>query len=1017
MSQQSSAQPDTHSPDTQAIERKWQKRWREQGYYEIDNDDPRPPYYVLSMYPYPSGRAHMGHVRNYTIGDLLVRYRTMQGDGVLSPIGFDSFGLPAENAAIATGEHPRPFTDARIDELSESLERIGAVYDNRRRLKSHDPEYMRWTQWLFLKFYEAGLAYRGEAPVNFCPGCQTVLANEQVLADGTCERSGHLVEKRTLTQWFLRITDYVQELLDDLEPLAWPERVKAMQRNWIGPSEGVEFTLEVAGDGWGGDGGVVGGVGGDAAGGGDAAAGGAEAGGVGGDAGGASDTAGEVSEVGGVSGGGEAGGISSGRTSAGDGEGVRVFTTRPDTSFGMTFVVMSPEHPRVMEFTSDIQRAEVEAFVAEVSQRSEIERMSAEGPAERRGVFTGAWLTNPFNGRPVPLYLADYVLMGYGTGVVMAVPGEDQRDWQFAEAHGCDIIRTVRPPEDWDGQAWMGEGESINSEWLNGLPVDEAKAKASDWLAAEGIGERITHYRLRDWGISRQRFWGCPIPVVHCDKCGIQPVSESELPVLLPEVADFLPTGESPLGRDEAFLSAVCPSCGGEARRETDTMDTFVDSSWYFLRFAELGGGGDGGGVAGEGVAGGEAAAGNGGVAGGDVSGSDGDVADEVVAGGEVSGSDGDVAGEVVASNGDVAGNGGAQVAEGTPFSLKSLERWLPVDQYIGGIEHATMHLIYARFFVKALSDMGIAPKDLREPFARLFTQGMILKDGSKMSKSKGNLVAPEEILDAQGADALRLAHLQVKPPQDSVDWEDFGLEGCAKYLARVWRLAIGHPEAFPAGTGEDRQPTEADEEIITAAHRLIDRVTRDFEKWAYNTAVAACMEFTNLLYRYVKQPPRPETLDFAIDTLLLLMAPMVPHITAELWEIRRSEKAKGDEANSDEASDDAANSRKASDDEASGIGGNSKETNGEEGSKSHSDDIHRQPWPTPDPKRLQVERCTMIVQVNGKLRDRIEVDASITEEEATQTALASPRVAPLLADAPPKRVIAKPPNLINLVT
>ena len=959
-SQQSVAQADTHSPDTQALERKWQKRWREQGYYEIDNDDPRPPYYVLSMYPYPSGRAHMGHVRNYTIGDLLVRYRTMQGDGVLSPIGFDSFGLPAENAAIATGEHPRPFTDARIEELSESLERIGAVYDNRRRLKSHDPEYMRWTQWLFLKFYEARLAYRGEAPVNFCPGCQTVLANEQVLADGTCERSGDLVEKRTLTQWFLRITDYVQELLDDLEPLAWPERVKAMQRNWIGPSEGVEFTLEVEGDGWGGAGGEVGGVGGGA---------------TGGDATDASDAAEGVAE---------AGGISSGKTPAGGGEGVRVFTTRPDTSFGMTFVVMSPEHPRVMEFTSDAQRAEVKAFVAEVSQRSEIERMSAEGPAERRGVATGAWLRNPFNRRPVPLYLADYVLMGYGTGVVMAVPGEDQRDWEFAEAHGCDIIRTVRPPDDWEGQAWMGEGESINSEWLNGLSVEEAKVKSSDWLEAEGIGERITHYRLRDWGISRQRFWGCPIPVVHCDKCGIQPVPESELPVLLPEVADFLPTGESPLARDKSFLSAVCPSCGGKARRETDTMDTFVDSSWYFLRFAELGGGVDGGGVAGS----------NGHVAGEGVADSNGDVAD----------------GNVAASNGDVASNGDAPHAETAPFSLKSLERWLPVDQYIGGIEHATMHLIYARFFVKALSDMGIAPKDLREPFARLFTQGMILKDGSKMSKSKGNLVAPEEILDVQGADALRLAHLQVKPPQDSVDWEDFGLEGCAKYLARVWRLSIGHPEAFPAGTGEDRQPTEADEEIQTATHRLIDRVTRDFEKWAYNTAVAACMEFTNLLYRYVKQPPCPDTLDFAIDTLLLLMAPMVPHITAELWEIRHSDEANG-EPNADKASGDA----------ASGVDGSSKETSGEQTSgkqanKSHSSDIHRQPWPTPDPKRLQVERCTMIVQVNGKLRDRIEVEATITEEEATQTALASPRVAPLLEGATPKRVIAKPPNLINLV-
>ena len=843
MTQKSMEQSDTHSPDTQAIERKWQKRWREQGYYEIDNDDARPPYYVLSMYPYPSGRAHMGHVRNYTIGDLLVRYRTMRGDGVLSPIGFDSFGLPAENAAIVTGEHPRPFTDARIEELSKSLERIGAVYDNRRRLKSHDPSYMRWTQWLFLKFYEAGLAYRGEAPVNFCPGCQTVLANEQVLADGTCERSGDLVEKRTLTQWFLKITDYVQELLDDLEPLVWPERVKAMQRNWIGPSEGVEFTLEVA----------------------DAPA----------------------------------------------SEGVRVFTTRPDTSFGMTFVVMSPEHPRVMEFTSDAQQAEVKAFVAEVALRSEIERMSAEGSAERRGVATGAWLRNPFNGRPVPLYLADYVLMSYGTGVVMAVPGEDQRDWEFAEAHGCDIIRTVRPPDDWEGQAWMGEGESINSEWLDGLSVAEAKEKASDWLETEGIGERITHYRLRDWGISRQRFWGCPIPVVYCDECGIQPVPESDLPVLLPEVVDFLPTGESPLGKDEAFLTAECSACGGEARRETDTMDTFVDSSWYFLRFADP-------------------------------------------------------------SN------------EAAPFSQESLERWLPVDQYIGGIEHATMHLIYARFFVKALSDMGLAPKDLREPFARLFTQGMIHKDGYKMSKSKGNLVAPEEILDVQGADALRLAHLQVKPPQDNVDWEDFGLEGCAKYLARVWRLATNHPEAFPAGAGEVRQLTGADEEILNATHRLIDRVTRDFEKWAYNTAVAACMEFTNLLYRYVKLPPHRETLDFAVDTLLLLMAPMVPHITAELWEIRKEAEIR-------------------------------KEVRGEAVGDGASD-IHHQAWPTPDPKRLLVERCTMIVQVNGKLRDRIEVDTNISEEEATQVALASSRVATLLDGAEPKRVIAKPPNLINLV-
>lgn len=831
--------------DIQFIEAKWQKKWREDGSYEIANEDARPPYYVLCMYPYPSGSAHMGHVRNYTIGDVLVRYRTMQGDGVLSPIGFDSFGLPAENAAIATGEHPRSFTDARIEELLESLERIGAVYDHRRRLMSHDPEYMKWTQWLFLKLLEAELAYRGSAPVNFCPGCQTVLANEQVLPDGTCERSKDLVEKRVFTQWFFRITEYVEELLEDLEPLGWPERVKAMQRNWIGRSPGVEFTLPVV-------------------------------------------TAdGEVSE---------------------DREGVRVFTTRPDTSFGVTFAVMSPEHPRVKELTSPAQAKAVEEFVRDVSQRSDIERLSAEGPADRRGVATGAWLRNPFNGRSIPLFLADYVLMGYGTGAVMGVPGEDQRDWDFAEAHQCDIIRTVQPPPDWQGQAWTGEGESINSQWLDGLSVAEAKEQAMDWLESEGLGQRVTNYRLRDWGISRQRFWGCPIPVVYCQDCGVQPVPEAELPVLLPEVADFLPTGESPLNRDKEFLETTCPSCGGPAKRETDTMDTFVDSSWYFMWFTEK--------------------------------------------------------------------HDWLNTATlDRPFSLQSLQHWLPVDQYIGGIEHAVMHLIYARFFVKALSDLGIAPKDLREPFARLFTQGMILKDGSKMSKSKGNLVAPAEILDRQGADALRLAHLQVKPPQDNVDWEDFQVEGCAKFLARVWRLAVWDDEIFPHISKADRSAEKLDADIAAASHRFVDKVTKDFDKWSYNTAVAACMEFTNTLYRYIQSDevkelggPHQDILESAVDKLLLVLAPMVPHITSELWELR------------------------------------------------HGSDVHRQSWPVADSAQLALERCVMVVQVNGKLRDRLEVEADISEEAAVELALASTNVGNYLKGKELKRVIAKPPNLINLV-
>ena len=613
--------PMAEAYDVHEIERKWQARWRDEGTYEIDNGDPRPPFYVLCMYPYPSGPAHMGHVRNYTFGDLNVRYRTMQGHGVLSPIGFDSFGLPAENAAIKSGSHPRAFTDARIAELKASLTRLGAVYDWRREVRSHDPSYIRWTQWIFLRLLEAGLAYRKMAPVNWCPGCQTVLANEQVLPDGTCERSGDLVTKRDLEQWFFRITAYADQLLDDLDGLDWPERVKIMQRNWIGRSEGVEFDLPVQG------------------------------------------------RVGDLA--------------------IRVFTTRPDTSFGMTYVVLAPEHPLVPELTTDEQRPEVQAFVARVSGESDIERQSTEGPLEKRGVFTGSYAINPFNGEPVPVYLADYVLMGYGTGAIMAVPGEDQRDWDFATVYGLPIIRTVQPPEGWEGEAYTGEGVAINSQWLNGLGKAEALAKAMDWLEAEGIGKRTVNYRLRDWLLSRQRFWGCPIPIVYCPQHGAVPVPNGDLPVLAPDDVEFRPSGESPLEYHEGFLNTTCPVCGEPATRETDTMDTFVDSSWYFLRFTD-------------------------------------------------------------------------PWNDKAPFDPEMAHHWLPVDQYIGGIEHAILHLMYARFFTKALSDLGVAPPDLREPFGRLFTQGMIRMDGSKMSKSKGNLVAPERYFDTVGADALRLFHLFV---------------------------------------------------------------------------------------------------------------------------------------------------------------------------------------------------------------------------------------------------------------
>ncbi|HWG73000.1 MAG TPA: leucine--tRNA ligase [Acidimicrobiales bacterium] len=814
--------------DPQAIEAKWQRRWAEEGTYDVDNDDPRPPAYVLCMYPYPSGPAHQGHVRNYTFGDLLVRHRTMCGYAVLSPIGFDSFGLPAENAAIKTGTHPRVFADARIDELKSSLKGLGAMYDWRREIRSHDPSYMRWNQVIFERFLEAGLAYRKNAPVNWCPGCQTVLANEQVLPDGTCERSGDVVVKRDLEQWFFRITDYADELLEALDALDWPERVKTMQRNWIGRSEGAQFRLRIVG-----------------------APPGADA--------------------------------------------IEVFTTRPDTGFGMTFVVLAPEHPLVGAITTDDQRPEVEAFVARVGTESEIERQSTEAPLDKRGVFTGAYALNPFTGAEVPIYLADYVVMTYGTGAIMAVPAEDQRDWDFATAYGLPIVRTVQPPEGFDGEAYTGDGPRINSGWLDGIAdTAQAKARAIAWLEDHDLGSRTVHYRLRDWLLSRQRYWGCPIPVVHCPIDGVVPVPTDDLPVLLPDDVEFAPTGESPLRRHEGFLHTVCPRCGGPAERETDTMDTFVDSSWYFLRFCDPW------------------------------------AADEAI-------------------------------------DAEAAVLWMPVDQYIGGIEHAILHLLYARFYTKALSDVGLAPPGIREPFDRLFTQGMIRMDGSKMSKSKGNLIAPARYFDTVGADSLRLFHLFVGPPADDFDWSeqtDEIIDGCHRFLARVWRLASGD-----VGEAVGREVTDADTDVERATHRLVAKVSGDFEHWSYNTAVAACREFTNHLYRYAQAGARRQTLEAAIDTLLTLMAPMTPHLSAELWERR-----KGDDTR-----------------------------------------VHAQPWPVADPGLVRRESVTMVVQVNGKVRDRIEVDAGIGEDEAVALAMASPKVVRYL-NGEPRKVIARPPGLVNLV-
>jgi leucyl-tRNA synthetase len=773
-------------------------------------------------------------VRNYALGDLAVRFQTMQGKGVLSPLGFDSFGLPAENAAIKTGTHPRLFTEDRIAQLKGSLIRLGAVYDWRREVRSHDPAYIKLNQLIFLKLWEAGLAYRALAPVNWCPGCQTVLANEQVLPDGTCERSGDIVVRRDLEQWFFRITRYADELLDALDDLDWPEKVKVMQRNWIGRSEGAEFDLAVQGR---------------------------------------------------------------------EDLNLRVFTTRPDTSFGMTYAVISPEHPLLDTLTTDAQREVVEELRRRASIETDIERMS-EGDAaslDKRGAFTGCHVINPFNREPVPLYVADYVLMGYGTGAIMAVPAEDERDWAFATLHGLPIVRTVQPPEGWEaegGGAYPGDGVKINSDFLNGLDIATAKARAIEWLEARGIGERKVNYRLRDWLVSRQRFWGCPIPAVYCDEHGVVPVPEDQLPVLAPDDVEFLPTGQSPLALHEGFLLTTCPIDGGPATRETDTMDTFVDSSWYFLRFCD-------------------------------------------------------------------------PWSTDRPFDPAAADHWMPVDQYIGGIEHAILHLLYARFYTRALIDVGLAEGLPREPFKRYLAQGMIRMDGTKMSKSKGNLIAPEHYYETVGADGLRLFHYFVGPPFDDFDWSDQTdsiIEGCGRFLDRLWRAST---EVVPARSGPDAL-SEPDRAVRQAAHRAIADVTQDLDRWSYNTAVAHCMELLNTLQHYAREDAgvHAEVWGEALSALLRLLAPLTPHITAELWEhLWPGEPS-----------------------------------------------VHRQSWPVYDPELVREDTVTMVIQVNGKVRDRVEVDASISEADAEATALASSKVAAALDGGSPRRVVVRPPKLVNVV-
>ena len=812
------------------IEQKWQARWLDEGTYEVDNDDPRERFYALCMYPYPSGTAHQGHIRNYTFGDLVVRYQTMKGKAVLSPFGFDSFGLPAENAAIKAGSHPRLFTDARMAELKNSVRRLGAVYDWRREVFSHDPNYMKWAQTIFLRFLEAGLAYRAEAPVNWCPGCATVLANEQVNADGTCDRSGDLVERKNLEQWFFRITDYAEELLNDIDTLEWPERVKTMQRNWIGRSEGVEFDLPLVSD---------------------------------------------------------------------PSQALRVFTTRPDTGFGVTYAVVAPEHPLLAQLTTPEQADAVRDLVERATQASELERTASSDAGaglDKRGAFTGSYVTNPFNGQAVPVYVADYVLGTYGTGAIMAVPAEDERDFAFAQVHNLPVVRTIAPPDDFEGGAFSGDGLPLNSGFLDGLDVPTAKEKAADFLAENANGLRKVNYRLRDWLVSRQRFWGCPIPIVYCDSCGMVPVPLDQLPVVAPDDVVMDKSGQSPLATHEGFRNTTCPTCGGAARREADTMDTFTDSSWYFLRYAD-------------------------------------------------------------------------PFSEGVPFDPIQVAKWMPVDQYIGGIEHAILHLLYARFYLKALVDVGIAPGLPREPFKRLFTQGMIRLDGSKMSKSKGNLIAPEKYYETVGADGLRLFHLFVGPPADDVDWtsqtEDV-IEGCARFLDRIYRLAQYDECHF------HDERTAPDDEVVREVHRTIVKVTDGLEKWSYNTAVAALMELLNTISKWARstEGAHQATLDECLDLLLRLLAPMAPHVTAELWEMRHP------------------------------------------GEPS----VHAQSWPEADPALTARAAVTMVIQIAGKVKSRVDVAPDVSEEDAIAAALNDPEIVRLVNGATPKRVVAVPPRLVNII-
>jgi leucyl-tRNA synthetase len=819
------------------IEPKWQRRWEESRLFHCPTDAEN-RFYCLVMYPYPSGDLHVGHGRNYIIGDALVRYLLMKGKSVLSPMGWDAFGLPAENAAIERGIHPAVWTDANIAKMKKQFRKWGIGYDWEREIASHDPRFYRWTQWIFTKLFERGLAYRKSAPVNWCPSCLTVLANEQVV-NGECERCETPVALRDLEQWFFRITAFADRLVDGLDRLdGWPERVKAMQRHWIGRSEGVEIDFRVPETG----------------------------------------------------------------------ERLPCFTTRVDTIFGVTYLVIAPEHPMLRELVAGTGReADVTAFAERVKLQSALDRSAAD--AEKEGVWTGRHVVNPVNGERVPLWVANYVLMEYGTGAVMAVPAHDQRDFEFARRYGLPVRVVIDRPgggltADTMGEAYVEDGEQVNSGQFDGTPNRAAAERIADWMQETGIGRRSVSYRLRDWLISRQRYWGTPIPIIYCERCGLQAVPERDLPVLLPTDVRFTGKGESPLTTSPTFATAPCPKCGGQGRRETDTIDTFMDSSWYLFRYI-------------------------------------------------------------------------SPREEGAPFVSEDVNRWFPVDQYIGGIEHACGHLIFVRFMTKALHDMGLLAFD--EPIERLFTQGMICMNGAKMSKSKGNVVPPDELISAYGADTERLYTLFMGPPDRDAEWSPASVEGCHRFLNRIWTLVEEWPFDPEAGYGARLGSAELPAGVVglhRKTHQAIRKVTRDLEAFHFNTAVAAVMELANATRSFIdglagRTPAVAEraAIGEAVRSLVLLLGPMVPHIGEELWE--------------------RAGGRKA---------------------------LFRQPWPAWDEAAAAEDTVTIAVQVNGKLRGEIEAPRGATQEDALEIVRSSEKLRKHLEGGTLRRVIHVQDRLLNLV-